>query len=143
MIVDGAWQHLKPGGYVELHILEFEPQGKVATDSTIVEWAKRMDDARQRRGKSTASAESVMKRMSEMGYANISSELHNLPLNSLSEDADRQELGEYGQAIVTDELWPLSMVPLMRDLKWTAARTREFLHQVREEMLQTDVAVTM
>ncbi|KAJ5526993.1 hypothetical protein N7513_011152 [Penicillium frequentans] len=135
-----AYQHLRPGGWIEVQ--EFEAavasdDGTHALAPTMVEWIEKVNDAARRFGKPMNIASQVQSWMESGGFVNVTDDIYKCPVGGWAKDRQLKEIGRLGKVLVLKVVEPYSLALFTRVLGFTYQEAQSYLEKVRAEMMNT------
>jgi len=129
--------HIKPGGWVELHELDYVchcDDGTQPVDYKFAEMMKHIGDALNIMGIDFHGAAKLEEQAREAGFINITTRVLKLPIGSWPQNNILRLAGAYFQAVILDGLQGIALRPLTRALKWSVEAVELFLTDVRRHL---------
>jgi hypothetical protein len=75
----------------------------------------------------------------EAGFRDVQEKIWKVPIGTWPRDPKLKKAGLYNRAIMCDALEAVSLAPLTRGLKWSAAEVKVFLVNVRKSLLDSSI----
>ncbi|KAJ5893745.1 hypothetical protein N7495_005436 [Penicillium taxi] len=132
-----AFQHLKPGGWVEIQ--EFETiassdDGSHNEAKLLNQWLERLTSASIQFGKPVNHARQVATWMEECGFQNVTDDTYKCPIGGWAKDRRLKEIGRIGRVSIIEAVEPYTLALFTRILGWKLQEAQEFMDRVRKEM---------
>ncbi|KAL3478606.1 S-adenosyl-L-methionine-dependent methyltransferase [Aspergillus californicus] len=135
-----AYNHLKPGGWIELQ----EYEGFIHSDDgthlkapMLLDICKTLDEASKKFGKQMNIASSLAGWLERAGFANVTPDVYKCPIGSWPKSPRLKELGRIGRVSVIEAIEPHSLALFTRVLGWSYEKAREYLDKCRQEAMHT------
>ncbi|SPO06233.1 related to methyltransferase [Cephalotrichum gorgonifer] len=131
-----SFEFLEPGGYLELHDVDFAVRcddGTLPDDSAVVKWHEYMDQAADKMGFPLHIVLEFPKLMQEAGYTDISVEQIKWPMNTWPKDKKYKELGYFASENFRWGCESMSLALLTRGLGWSVDEVRVFMALLRKD----------
>ncbi|KAK2049476.1 methyltransferase domain-containing protein [Colletotrichum somersetense] len=143
-LLSQAHRALRPGGWVELQELRFHLQ---CDDGTMPDPAQygygRFVDLSMEGFRSFGIDPLGMERNSERlraaGFERVEERVWKVPIGTWPRDQNLKTIGLYNRSMLIDALQAVSMAPLTRGLKWSAAEVEVFLIDVRKSLMNSSI----
>ncbi|RAH49795.1 class I SAM-dependent methyltransferase [Aspergillus brunneoviolaceus CBS 621.78] len=133
-----AYQHVKPGGWVEIQEFETWIRSDDGTDQQAVrihEYQRKLDEASRRFGKRMNIASSVRGWMQDAGFQHVTDDTYKCPLGPWARNPHFKELGRMGKAAFFDTIEPYSLALLTRVMDYTYEQAQRYAQDVRHELV--------
>ncbi|PYH43973.1 class I SAM-dependent methyltransferase [Aspergillus saccharolyticus JOP 1030-1] len=133
-----AYQHVRPGGWVEIQEFETRIYSDDGTDQEAVlihEFQRRLDEASRQFGKRMNIAGSVRGWMQSAGFCNVTDDTYKCPLGGWAKDPHFKDLGRLGKAAFFDAVEPYSLALFTRELGYTYEQSQQYMQDVRQELV--------
>ncbi|KAK1460630.1 hypothetical protein CCUS01_08735 [Colletotrichum cuscutae] len=117
-----CFNHIQPGGYLELQEPEMEFQsddGTFPADYPLAKYGNLLKEAAAIFGREYVSVSSLKTLMVEVGFKDVTLSRYKWPLNTWPKDPSFKELGAWGFENSNAGLEAISIAPLTRAHKWT------------------------
>jgi SAM-dependent methyltransferase len=150
-----AFDHLKPGGYIELQDFYFParvqsrngqqppPEGGTTSSSSsskLVQWCLHCMEAGKRTGLNLSAPNSFPDWLREAGFVDIHVKWYNWPLGPWAKGEKNKNVGRWALANFLDGL-PAANALFTRVLGWTYEEVQVFVAECKEELRQQKVHV--
>ncbi|KAJ6102284.1 hypothetical protein N7486_004711 [Penicillium sp. IBT 16267x] len=137
-----AYQHLRPGGWVEVQ--EFEALYRSDDEShllapTVVEWVEKVNGASREFGKQMNVASQVQSWMENGGFVNVTDDIYKCPCGGWAKDRQLKEIGRISQIILLEIVEPYSLALFTRILGYTYQEAQSYMEKVRAEAMNPKV----
>jgi hypothetical protein len=129
--------HIKPGGWIELHELDYIchcDDGSQQEDYKFAELMKYVGEALKIMGINFYGAVDLKDHMTEAGFVNVTERILKLPIGTWPQNNLLRKVGAYYQAVILDGLQGIALRPLTRGLKWSAEAVEVYLPLVRQHL---------
>ncbi|KAJ5713635.1 uncharacterized protein N7483_010816 [Penicillium malachiteum] len=137
-----SFQHLRPGGWVEIQ--EFETL-LTSDDNThqhapaVMEWLERLNVASKQFGKQINIATHIRPWMEAEGFANVTDDIYKCPIGGWAKDRRLKEIGRLGKLTVMEVVEPYTLALFTRVLGFTFQEAQEHMEKVRAELMNTKI----
>ncbi|KAI8166648.1 Secondary metabolism regulator LAE1 [Colletotrichum sp. SAR 10_70] len=131
------FQHLEPGGYLELQETSIIPRSDDDTlkpQHAVLKWSNLLLEASLKLGRPYMDVPVLKQYMTEAGFEDVTMHVYKWPSNDWPKDPRYKELGMWNQEQTLMGLEAFSMAPLTRALDWTPAEVNTFLIDVRKDL---------
>ncbi|KAK2026877.1 methyltransferase domain-containing protein [Colletotrichum zoysiae] len=131
-----SYEHLEPGGYIELQDTMFplQCQGEPMTDDfKPYKWSKLLTEASIKLGRPNNTAASFKQMLEDAGFVDVEERRAIWPFNPWPKDKKLHNLGLWCQASSLMGIEAASMAVFTRVLDWTPEETTVFCAEVRNE----------
>lgn len=140
-LLEQAYKHLKPGGWVEL--MDFETwattdDNSLPLDSPYQEFQVKLGEAARMFGKEMNISPRYKGFVEDAGFARVNEEQYKAPLSPWPEQRREKILGRYMQAQMMESIEPYSLALFTRVLKWEPERVQMLLAGVRKDLMNLD-----
>ncbi|KAL1968075.1 hypothetical protein VTN77DRAFT_2205 [Rasamsonia byssochlamydoides] len=132
-----AFNHLKPGGYLEMQTGEamfFSDDGTDAKATNCQVLIKNLHDAAERFGKSLTTIATWKERMIKAGFVDVKSEIYKVPIGMWPKDPKLKEIGKYQHAQQIEAVGTYTLALFTRVLGWTREEVEVLCAMVRNEL---------
>jgi hypothetical protein len=136
-IVQAAYNHLAPGGYLEIAEFCYPAlcdDGTLKQDSVLSKWCDLCVEACEKQGRPLYSASAYRQFMADAGFEGLVEETRRWPTNRWPKDRLYKELGTWCLANLDGGLEGITMAHFTRGLGWRAEDVIAFCAMVRKEM---------
>ncbi|TLD30007.1 S-adenosyl-L-methionine-dependent methyltransferase [Venturia nashicola] len=135
-LVEQAFKHVKPGGYVEwqekVPIFNSD-DGTLTRDDPIMQWGDAFCEAAARFGTPCDSPQRLKGWMETAGFIDVEEHILKLPIGIWPRDKRLKNIGLFEMVNMQEGLEALSMMPFTRALNWSPERVQLFLVDVRRQ----------
>ncbi|OLN82369.1 Phosphomethylethanolamine N-methyltransferase 3 [Colletotrichum chlorophyti] len=143
-LLSQAREALKPGGWIELQEMRFY---LLCDDGTMpgpdsYEYARFVDlcmEGFRSFGIDPLAIERNAELLRQAGFDNVVEKVWKVPIGAWPRDQKLKSVGLYNRSMIYDALQAVSMAPLTRGLKWTAAEVELFLVDVRKSLMDSSI----
>ncbi|KAK1596098.1 methyltransferase domain-containing protein [Colletotrichum navitas] len=135
-MITKAYEHLEPGGYVELHDNKFPLKcqgGPMPDDYAPNKWTKLLVEGCSKAGRPSNLADSFKQMLEDAGFVDVEERKAIWPFNPWPKDKKLHHLGLLCQANAFMGIEGASMAIFTRVLGWTPEETTVFCAEVRNE----------
>lgn len=154
-----AYNHLKPGGWIEFQ--EFEV-GIRSDDGThrkaplLLDLSKKLDDASKQFGKRMSIASSLAEWLEGVGFTNITEDIYKVgtslltlfcqqvthtqrqcPVGTWPKSPRLKEIGRVGKLSVIEAIEPYSLALFTRVLGWSYEEAQNYVNECRREVMNS------
>lgn len=129
--------HIKPGGWVELHELDYIchcDDNTLPPDYKFAELMQYLGTALGVMGIDFWGASKLEEHAREAGFINVTTRILKLPIGKWPQNNILRLAGAYFQAVILDGLQGIALRPLTRGLKWSVEAVEMFLADVRRHL---------
>ncbi|KAL1963736.1 hypothetical protein VTN77DRAFT_7802 [Rasamsonia byssochlamydoides] len=132
-----AYDHLRPGGWLELQ--EYETQA-TSDDDTINQavhlklWQDKINEASEIFGKPFMASLEHKQRMLDAGFVDVTQDTYKVPMGTWPKNKKLKELGRFQLLQMLEAVEPFSLAIFTRVLKWTPEATRELMERVKADL---------
>lgn len=137
-----AHKHLRPGGRVELHEMNYTPRsddGSMPPDFAFARMLQLVGRGLAAMSINLGGVHDVASQLERAGFASIHERTFKVPLGPWARDALLKKVGAYYQAIAVDGLQAIALRPMCNGLGWTPEEVDVFLGGVRRSLLDAEV----
>jgi SAM-dependent methyltransferase len=123
-IIQKAFYHLKPGGFMESQEIMPKPHcddGTMPADWALTEWVKYSDDAAMEAGRPLRIGNKLKRWYEAYGFVAVEEKVLKLPMNSWPKDKRLKTLGSMSEENWVSGIQGFSMAPFSRILNWSKA----------------------
>ncbi|KAI0996662.1 hypothetical protein K3495_g11521 [Podosphaera aphanis] len=135
LLIQRAYEHLKPGGWVEFQEIDHIPQcndGSIPPNHPVTQYWELIAEALSVLGVNFKIAQSLEGMMREAGFVNISCRIFQVPIGVWPKNSVLKLVGLYWRTILMDGLEPIALGPLTRGLNWTKEQVDAWLVDVQK-----------
>jgi len=129
--------HIKPGGWIELHELDYVCHCDDGTQPETYKFAELMKYVREAlyvMGVDFFGATKLSGYMRDAGFVNVTQRVLKLPIGGWAQNPLLRKAGEYYQAVVLDGLQGIAMRPITKLLNWSPESVEAYLPEVRKDI---------
>ncbi|EQL02734.1 Methyltransferase type 12 [Ophiocordyceps sinensis CO18] len=133
-----AYEHLKPGGWIELQEIHHKPRsahadGIVPADHAVAMFWARVNEGLTTLGidLDTAGGGVLSQMMRDAGFTNVTERVFHVPIGTWPKNKVLKTVGLYWRTILLDGLQAIALGPLTRGLRWNREQVELFLMEVR------------
>lgn len=133
-----AFEHLKPGGWVEAQELCFPlgcDDGSATSDSALLAWGERAHDAAAKIGINTCSPPHFPEYMAKVGFINIKEHHAKWPLGPWAKGKKEKLMGHYMLENIYAGIEGASLMLFTKVLGWTKDEVEVDIANVRREVM--------
>lgn len=123
-IIQKAFHHLKPGGFMESQEIMPKPHcddGTMPADWAFTEWVKYSDDAAMQADKPLRIGNKLKRWYEAYGFIDVQEKVLKLPMNPWPKDKNLKTLGAMSEENWVSGIQGFSMAPFSRILNWSKA----------------------
>ncbi|KAI9373650.1 S-adenosyl-L-methionine-dependent methyltransferase [Aspergillus egyptiacus] len=135
-----AYNHLKPGGWIEFQEYEaciHSDDGTHVKAPMLMDLSRRLDEASRRFGKRVSIAPSLTQWLEAAGYTNITSDVYKCPVGSWPKSPRLKEIGRIGKVSLIEAIEPYSLALFTRVLGWSYGQAQEYIDKCRLETMNS------
>ncbi|ORY60583.1 S-adenosyl-L-methionine-dependent methyltransferase [Pseudomassariella vexata] len=131
-----SYEHLKPGGWVELQEIYHFPMSEndtMGADHPVYEYWKHIGDGLAALGVhfEFSGHGQIADLMRRCGYINVTERVFHVPIGTWPKNRKLKSVGLYWKTILLDGVQAIALGPMMRGLRWPRERVEIFLVAVR------------
>ncbi|KAH0538535.1 hypothetical protein FGG08_004868 [Glutinoglossum americanum] len=131
-----AFDHTKPGGYLEVH--EIDPMfycddGSLPEGSSARQWSVLFLEACAKLGRAIPPTDSYKVGMEAAGFVDVQERVYKRPSNTWPKDPRLKEIGKFTYANHVEGLHAFTIGPFTRALGWTPLEVEVLLAKARAE----------
>ncbi|KAL4893512.1 putative TAM domain methyltransferase [Aspergillus ambiguus] len=133
-----AYQHVRPGGWVELQEYETWIHSDDGTDRDAVmlqDWQQKLDESSSKFGKRMNVAPHLSGMMQRAGFVNVTDDAFKCPVGSWPKSPRLKEIGRVGKVTLFEAVEPYTLALFTRVLGWTFEESQRYVDKVRAELL--------
>ncbi|KAK4096266.1 TAM domain methyltransferase [Parathielavia hyrcaniae] len=137
-----AFQHLKPGGYLEVKDILLTPKcddGTLEGDSPLLTWASLLAKAADNMGRPINLASRYREMLIEAGFTRVVVDDQKWPTNGWAKDNKPRQLGIWYKCTLGRELETISTALLIHGLGWDSTKVLVQCASVRKEFMNPRV----
>ncbi|KXH64786.1 hypothetical protein CSAL01_10545 [Colletotrichum salicis] len=132
-----SFDHLNPGGYLEIQEIEAEPRsddGTLRADSSLMKSLRLLKEAADFFKRPFNDIKLLADIMAEVGFEDIHLERYKWPTNTWPKDQDYKELGGWTYENLALNWEAFLMAPLTRALNWTKEEVMILAMEARKDL---------
>ncbi|CCU82865.1 unnamed protein product [Blumeria hordei] len=137
-----AYDHLKPGGWIELQEMHHYPQCSDASmppSYAVIQYWSRIAEALAALGVNFNATLLLEGMLREAGFINVSCQVLHVPIGLWPKNRTLKLVGLYWRTILIDGLQPIALGPLTRGLHWSKEDVESWLVDVKKAYLDSSV----
>ncbi|KAL0932917.1 methyltransferase domain-containing protein [Colletotrichum truncatum] len=137
-----AFEHLEPGGYIELQDNAFPiqcPDDSMPEHSAIARWSSLLVEGTNRIGRPIDTPSRFKQLLEEAGFEDVVEHKKIWPVSPWPANKRLREMGWWSQAAAIAGLEVSTLALFTRVLGWSKEEVQEFCEEVKEELLDTSV----
>jgi SAM-dependent methyltransferase len=140
VVIQSAFKALTPGGWFELQDAYFpmEYVGDIPTDCALYKWNQICLAGAAKFGRPWTNAKHYRRWFEETGFADVVEQRFYWPMSPWAKGRYYKMVGSYFQADLTGHLDAISN-KVLGAMGWAPDRIREFLDEVRRDMMDTSI----
>ncbi|KAF5013416.1 hypothetical protein FDECE_604 [Fusarium decemcellulare] len=134
--LEKIYQHLTPGGYVELQdvdVIMGSDDGTLTEDTTLYKWCRFLDEAAAKFNRSFERTTKFKDLLKEVGFVDVVETRFKWPTNRWPRDKKFKELGAWNNENASSALEALTIAPFTRGLGWSREEVELFLVELRKD----------
>ncbi|KAJ9317649.1 hypothetical protein DTO271D3_2115 [Paecilomyces variotii] len=131
-----AYEHLVPGGWIEMQEYESEAHsddGTLETTQFIRNWQDMINDASERVGKNFNEAPSQRQRLIDAGFVDVRDDIYKVPLGLWPKDIQLKEIGQYNLLCMLEAVEPYTLAVATRVMNMPAEEVQHLIAGVKAE----------
>ncbi|KAL2004052.1 hypothetical protein VTN02DRAFT_557 [Thermoascus thermophilus] len=131
-----AYEHLKPGGWLEMQEYETETHsddGTLEATTFIKSWQRQINEASRTFGKGFNEAAAQKERLVEAGFVDVRDDVYKVPFGPWVKDPRLKEIGQYNLLGMLDAVEAFTLAVATRVLKLSPEEARELIDGVKAE----------
>ncbi|OJJ65008.1 hypothetical protein ASPSYDRAFT_54382 [Aspergillus sydowii CBS 593.65] len=135
-----AYNHLKPGGWIEFQEFEIGVRSDDGTHRKaplLMDLAKKLDDASKQFGKRMSIASSLSGWLEGVGFTNITEDIYKCPVGTWPKSRRLKEIGRVGKLSVIEAIEPYSLALFTRVLGWSYEEAQNYVNECRREAMNS------
>jgi SAM-dependent methyltransferase len=139
-MIEQAFKHLAPGGYLEMQDIDFPARGAddSFTGTTLEKWYNNILAGAAAMGRDLGIVKHYKHWMEEVGFVNVQEKIYRWPVNTWPRDPHLKKLGFWYQHDLLELITGLRP-PLTRGLGWSVEEIEVFLVDVRKDVKNRDI----
>ncbi|RAL14956.1 class I SAM-dependent methyltransferase [Aspergillus homomorphus CBS 101889] len=133
-----AYQHVKPGGWVEIQEFETWIRSDDGTDQQAVlihDYQRKLDEASQKFGRRMNIASNLGEWMQRAGFQNVRDDTYKCPLGGWPKNPHLKEIGRMGKIALFEAIGPYSLALFTRVMDYTYDQAHQYAQDVRQELV--------
>ncbi|KAK0658353.1 Secondary metabolism regulator LAE1 [Lasiodiplodia hormozganensis] len=137
-----AHRHLRPGGWVELHEMNYTPScddGSMPDDYQLAKLLSLIGQGLAAMGINLDGVHNIKSQLRDAGFVNVRERTFKLPFGPWPKDRLLKKVGTYYQAIAMDGLQAIALRPLCKGLGWMPEEVEVFLTGVRKHLMDPSI----
>ncbi|TQN66490.1 Secondary metabolism regulator LAE1 [Colletotrichum shisoi] len=137
-----AFDHLNPGGYLELNEVDNAPRsddGTLKEDSALVKSTKIVEEAAIILGRPFTNIPGLKDKMIQIGFEDVHIQLFKRPTNGWPKERKYKELGLWNYENFAPGWEAFTMAPLTRALGWTKEEVLIHVMEVRRDLADRNI----
>ncbi|KAK2045211.1 methyltransferase [Colletotrichum somersetense] len=143
-----AFEHLKPGGWIELqeiHHCPMSARNSLSAAHPVAQYWGHVVKGLSNLGidLNAAAGERFPNMMREAGFINVTERVFHVPIGTWPRNRVLKTVGMYWRTILLDGLQAIALGPFTRGLQWSAEETELFLVDVRKAYHDTSALMYM
>ncbi|KAI1466586.1 S-adenosyl-L-methionine-dependent methyltransferase [Daldinia caldariorum] len=132
-----AYEHLKPGGWLELQEIYHFPMSSNNTleeDHPVAQYWKYVDEGLESLGVNFRFSDEgrIAALMRQCGYVNVTERVFHVPIGTWPKNKILKSVGLYWKTILLDGIQAIALGPMTRGLQWRREQVEAFLISVRK-----------
>lgn len=140
-LLRNAYDHLKPGGWLELQEVHHFPQASSDTELDLMEplvkfWAN-VSAGLGALGVDFTKTQQLAQLVRDAGFVNVTERIFHIPIGTWPKNKTLKICGLWWKTILMDGLSPIALGPFTRGLGWTRDEVEAFLVNVRKSLKET------
>ncbi|KAL2854527.1 S-adenosyl-L-methionine-dependent methyltransferase [Aspergillus pseudodeflectus] len=139
-LLQQAYNHLKPGGWIEFQEYEatiHSDDGTHVKAPMLLDLAATLDEASQKFGKRVNVAPSLSEWLEAAGFTNVTVDIYKCPVGSWAKSPRLKEIGRVGRVSLTEAIEPYSLALFTRVLGWSFERAQDYVDKCRQEAMNS------
>ncbi|KAL4867151.1 hypothetical protein BDV12DRAFT_123821 [Aspergillus spectabilis] len=135
-----AYNHLKPGGWIEVQEYEaciHSDDGTHEKAPLLIDLTKRLDEASRKFGKRVNIASSLPGWLERAGFSNVTTDIYKCPVGSWPKSPRLKEIGRVGKVSLIEAIEPYSLALFTRVLGWTYEEAQNYINKCRQEVMNS------
>ncbi|KMU84446.1 UMTA [Coccidioides immitis H538.4] len=136
------YRHLRPGGWVDQQEMSVEfksDNDSLPCDHPLRRWSRGMLRAGEISGKTFQVADQACGHLLNAGFVNIIEKKHKVPVGTWSEDPRMRALGKLNLEQIKAGIDGWTIMPFMRELRWSYVDMRHLIRDVLEALEDPNV----
>ncbi|KAL8974822.1 MAG: hypothetical protein Q9197_000936 [Variospora fuerteventurae] len=132
-----CYDHLKPGGWVEVHetvFPQYSADPSVPSDTPFARWGHLILEGLASGGIDGAAARGFPKILKEIGFEDVVEEKVSRAVGPWPQDEKQKQIGAMHAANMHDMLQGVSMTVLTKNLGWTREEVDGFLEEIQKDI---------
>ncbi|EEH20462.2 hypothetical protein PABG_02721 [Paracoccidioides brasiliensis Pb03] len=137
-----AYDKLKPGGWIEIQDLYFQPQcddGSLPADYILAKWLQLMEEGLARFNVDLLSPTKHPGYIRDAGFTNINERIFKVPIGTWPRDKKLKKIGRYNRCVINGGLQGMSMKTFTGALGWTLQEMEVFNVGVRKSVEDSSI----
>ncbi|POS83988.1 methyltransferase domain-containing protein [Erysiphe pulchra] len=142
LLMRRAYDHLKPGGWIELQEIHHYPQcddGSMPPHHEVAQFWGLINEGLAALGVNFNVTHLLEDMLCDAGFTNIKCKILHVPIGTWPKNSILKLVGLYWRTILIDGLQPIALGPLTRGLKWSKEQVEMWLIDVRKAYMDNKV----
>ncbi|PGH21339.1 hypothetical protein AJ80_03390 [Polytolypa hystricis UAMH7299] len=134
-LVKEAYDHLKPGGWIELQELFFQAQcddNTMPADYKLTHWLSLIEEGLAKFDIDLLSPKKHPGYLRDTGFTNVQERVFKVPIGTWPKNPTLKKVGLYNRCMIVDGLQGNSMKPFTKALGWSVEEVEVFNVEVRK-----------
>ncbi|KAL2809005.1 S-adenosyl-L-methionine-dependent methyltransferase [Aspergillus granulosus] len=139
-LLQQAYHHLKPGGWIEFQEYEANinsDDGTHVKAPMLLDLVNTLEEASQKFGKQLSVAPSLSGWLEAAGFTNVTVDIYKCPVGSWPKNPRMKEIGRVGKVSLIEAIEPYSLALFTRVLGWSFERAQNYVNQCRQEAMNS------
>ncbi|WEW57499.1 hypothetical protein PRK78_002966 [Emydomyces testavorans] len=136
-LYSSIYSHLKPGGWVDQQEMSVEfksDDGSLPDDHPLRRWSRYMLQAGEISGKTFKIVDQARDHLANAGFVNVTERRHKVPVGTWPKDPRLKVLGELNLEQIKAGIDGWTIMPFMRELRWSYVDMRYFVRDILEAL---------
>ncbi|GME23778.1 Methyltransferase domain-containing protein [Neofusicoccum parvum] len=141
-VLKQAHRHIRPGGWVELHEMNYVPRcddGSMPADYQFARMLELVGQGLAAMSINLNGVHSIKAQLEEAGFVDVQERVFKVPLGPWPKDRLLKKVGRYYQAIAMDGLQAIALRPICKGLGWMPEEVEVFLAGVRKHLMDSSI----
>ncbi|KAB8203582.1 AdoMetMTase [Aspergillus parasiticus SU-1] len=135
-----AYNHVKPGGWVEIQEYETwlrSDDGTAERAPMLMDWQYKIDEASRLFGRHMNVAPHLAQWMEDAKFINVQDDVYKAPVGSWPKNNRLKEIGRVGRVTLYEAVEPYTLALFTRVLGYSPEDARDYVDKVRAELLDS------
>lgn len=136
-----CYDHLKPGGWVEAHEVQFPMSSadpSVSPDTPFMRWGYLVHEGLAKGGINSSAPNEFSRYLRELGFEDIAEEIIPWAVAPWPQDEKAKKIGEMEAANLEDGMEGMTVGVLTKTLGWTREQVDDFVAEIRRDLWDTE-----